>query len=203
MQHRCKNSQTNWTFPYRSSRCNLSNQATQINHEFRKTERLYSVITAFSVTFRQLMLSISTSGHFVVSKSFNRIRSLHERISIAGISLDSLCFQLWTAYGYSHNFQLLSALPFELAFWEAINPRGENGQRMLNAGLSFVHEIRSPKAWASYFLRQWDEIEQAAADADCLDRLHIWPDKGLSKYTDPARLQHWWYRPTVEQWSNP
>jgi len=90
----------------------------------------------------------------------------------------------------------------EVIFWEPINARGTNGKRMLAAGLEFTSSIMSKKSWAECFRRQWEEIETAAIDIGCLDRLHIWPDPELRGYVDEAKLEHWLYKPTVEKWDN-
>jgi DNA repair photolyase len=90
----------------------------------------------------------------------------------------------------------------EVIFWEPINARGTNGKRMLAADLEFTSSIMSKKSWAECFRRQWEEIETAAIDIGCLDRLHIWPDPELRGYVDEAKLEHWLYKPTVEKWDN-
>ncbi|MEW6494256.1 MAG: radical SAM protein [Cyanobacteriota bacterium] len=90
----------------------------------------------------------------------------------------------------------------EVIFWEPINARGSNGKRMLAAGLDFTSSIMSKKSWAESFKRQWEDIEAAAKEIGCLDRLHIWPDPELREYVDEAKLEHWLYKPTVEKWNS-
>lgn len=90
----------------------------------------------------------------------------------------------------------------EVIFWEPINARGTNGKRMLAANLEFTSSIMSKKSWAECFKRQWEDIETAAMDIGCLDRLHIWPDPELRGYVDEAKLAHWLYKQTVENWDN-
>lgn len=89
----------------------------------------------------------------------------------------------------------------EVIFWEPINARGTNGKRMLAAGLDFIKSVSNQKTWAEDFIRQWNNIEQAATATGCLERLHIWPDKELKGYVDSNILEYWWDRPTVEKWS--
>ncbi len=60
----------------------------------------------------------------------------------------------------------------------------------------------SKQSWAETFKRQWEDIEAAAKDIGCLDRLHIWPDPELRGYVDEAKLDKWLYRPTVEKWDS-
>lgn len=88
----------------------------------------------------------------------------------------------------------------EVIFWEPINARGTNGKRMLAAGLEFIQSVITKKAWAEYFIRQWGTIEEAAKITECLERLHIWPDRELSGYVETSTLEYWWDRPTVEKW---
>ncbi|WP_199328005.1 hypothetical protein [Cylindrospermum sp. FACHB-282] len=90
----------------------------------------------------------------------------------------------------------------EVIFWEPINARGTNGKRMIAAGLEFTTSIMTKNSWAEYFKRQWDDIEEAAKEVGCLDRLHIWPDPELRGYVDDAKLDSWLYRPTVERWDS-
>lgn len=90
----------------------------------------------------------------------------------------------------------------EVIFWEPINARGTNGKRMLAAGLEFTKNIMTKSSWAEYFKRQWDDIEAAAQDIGCLERLHIWPDPELRGYIDDAKLDYWLYKPTVEKWES-
>ena len=90
----------------------------------------------------------------------------------------------------------------EVIFWEPINARGSNGKRMTAAGLDFAHSIMTRKSWAECFNKQWEYIEEAAKDARCEDRLHIWPDPELRGYVDEAKLEHWLYKPTVEKWDS-
>ncbi len=100
-----------------------------------------------------------------------------------------------------HLEQLMMIKP-EVIFWEPINARGTNGKRMLAAGLEFAHSIMSKSSWGECFKRQWDEIELAATEIGCIDRLHIWPDPELRVYVDEAKLKQWFYKPTVEKWES-
>jgi DNA repair photolyase len=88
----------------------------------------------------------------------------------------------------------------EVIFWEPINARGSNGKRMAAAGLDFVKDVMTRDAWAENFIRQWNDIHNAAATVGCLDRLHIWVDAELKSYVDAEDLEYWFYRPTVERW---
>lgn len=98
-----------------------------------------------------------------------------------------------------HLEQLMEVNP-EVIFWEPINARGSNGQRMIAAGLDFASSVMSKNSWAECFIRQWEAIESAAEDIRCSDRLHIWPDRELQGYVELSKLEHWWERPTVERW---
>ncbi|WP_016950267.1 radical SAM protein [Anabaena sp. PCC 7108] len=100
-----------------------------------------------------------------------------------------------------HLYEIMKFNP-EVIFWEPINARGTNGKRMIAAGLEFTTSIMTRNAWAEYFKRQWNDIEEAAREVGCLDRLHIWPDPELRGYVDDAKLDNWLYRPTVEKWDN-
>ncbi len=88
----------------------------------------------------------------------------------------------------------------EVIFWEPINARGTNGQRMLAAGLDFVKSVTKQKSWASNFIQQWQDIESAASELGCLDKLHIWVDSGLKGYVEDEKLSSWIHRQTVERW---
>ncbi|KHG42160.1 MAG: radical SAM protein [Aphanizomenon flos-aquae KM1D3_PB] len=101
-----------------------------------------------------------------------------------------------------HLYEIMKFNP-EVIFWEPINARGTNGKRMIAAGLEFTTSIMTRHSWAEYFKRQWNDIEEAAQEVGCLDRLHIWPDPELRGYVDDAKLDSWLYRPTVEKWDNP
>jgi DNA repair photolyase len=90
----------------------------------------------------------------------------------------------------------------EVIFWEPINARGTNGKRMIAAGLDFASSVMTKKSWAECFIKQWTEIEAAAKSVGCEDRLHIWPDPELRGYVDEAKLEHWFYKQTVEKWDN-
>ena len=56
--------------------------------------------------------------------------------------------------------------------------------------------------WASYFIRQWEMLVEAAQDLGCEQLLHIWADQELKGYVDSSILNYWWYRPTPELWGN-
>jgi DNA repair photolyase len=98
------------------------------------------------------------------------------------------------------HLSLIRDLNPEVIFWEPINARGSNGKRMTAAGLEFAASVMGKDAWADYFVRQWEEIEEAAEKVDCIDRLHIWADSDLEGYVPQSVLEYWWYRPTVEKW---
>lgn len=99
----------------------------------------------------------------------------------------------------AHLVTLLSCHP-EVIFWEPINRRGTNLERMTAAGITWVDQIKDRKAWAEYFLQQWAELERLRWKLQLGDRLHIWTDAGLQGLTDQAAIERWWYRPTVEVW---
>ncbi|MGD1714876.1 hypothetical protein [Dapis sp. BLCC M172] len=56
------------------------------------------------------------------------------------------------------------------------------------------------KSWAENFIKQWEEVEEAAKSVGCLDKLHIWPDPELKGYVEEKKLNHWLYLPTIEKW---
>ncbi|MCC5631503.1 hypothetical protein LC613_27535 [Nostoc sphaeroides CHAB 2801] len=57
-------------------------------------------------------------------------------------------------------------------------------------------------SWGECFKRQWNDIEVAAKEVGCEDRLHIWPDPELKGYVEEAKIAHWLYKPTVEKWNS-
>lgn len=91
----------------------------------------------------------------------------------------------------------------EVIFWEPINARGTNGKRMIAAGLEFASSIMTKSSWAECFIRQWEQIEAAARELGCIERLHIWPDPELKGYVDSDKIDYWLYKPTVEKWNSP
>lgn len=99
-----------------------------------------------------------------------------------------------------HLAQLMTVEP-EVIFWEPINARGSNGKRMLAAGLNFAAEVMSKESWTTCFLKQWHDIELAAQQVGCSNRLHIWPDRELIGSIEDRFLHYWWSRPTVEHWN--
>ncbi len=101
---------------------------------------------------------------------------------------------------FKRYLEKVSALEPEVIFWEPINARGTNGNRMQKAGIDFVDSIMSQASWADNFLRQWKMLDSAAQEVGCTDKIHIWPDKALKKFTDPQRIESWINRPTVEKW---
>ena len=101
---------------------------------------------------------------------------------------------------FKQYFEKVVELEPEVIFWEPINARGTNGSRMKEAGLDFVDSITSQSAWAESFLRQWRMIEKAANEVGCAEKMHIWPDRALKKFTKPQDVEYWIDRPTVEQW---
>ncbi|WP_198525210.1 hypothetical protein [Kamptonema formosum] len=75
-----------------------------------------------------------------------------------------------------------------------------NGKQMVAAGLNFASSVMSKSSWAECFLQQWEDIEAAARELGCYDRLHIWPDPELRGYVDEAKVENWLYKQTVEKW---
>ncbi|MBE8987117.1 MULTISPECIES: radical SAM protein [unclassified Nostoc] len=100
-----------------------------------------------------------------------------------------------------HLYKIMQFDP-EVIFWEPINARGTNGKRMIAAGLEFASSIMTKSSWGECFKRQWDDIEAAAREVGCEDRLHIWPDPELRGYVDEAKIAYWLYKPTVEKWNS-
>lgn len=103
---------------------------------------------------------------------------------------------------FAEHLNRLMDIEPETIFWEPMNARGTNGLRMAAAGLNFAKSVMDKNAWAKNFIWQWRNIEEAASAVGCLERLHIWPDQALVDFVDPTILNHWWYRPTPEQWGN-
>jgi DNA repair photolyase len=101
---------------------------------------------------------------------------------------------------FKEHFEKLLKIDPEVIFWEPINARGTNGKRMLAAGLDFVNSITEQKQWAESFIKQWAEIEAAATEVGCIDKLHIWPDLDLVNYVRQDLLEYWWYKSTPEKW---
>ncbi|MEH2328141.1 SPL family radical SAM protein [Nostoc sp.] len=103
---------------------------------------------------------------------------------------------------FKRHLEKIMCINPEVIFWEPINARGSNGKRMIAAGLDFTDSIRHKKSWAEYFKRQWNDIETAAREVGCEDRLHIWPDPELRGLVDDVKLDYWLYKPTVEKWDS-
>ncbi|MBD2084704.1 MULTISPECIES: radical SAM protein [unclassified Coleofasciculus] len=103
---------------------------------------------------------------------------------------------------FKRYFEKIMQFEPEVIFWEPINARGTNGKRMVAAGLEFASSIMTRHSWAERFKTQWEEIEAAAKEIGCIDRLHIWPDPELRGYVEDAKLEHWLYKPTVEKWDD-
>ncbi len=101
----------------------------------------------------------------------------------------------------SHLEQIMRIDP-EVIFWEPINARGTNGKRMVAAGLEFASSIMTKSSWAECFIRQWKQIDTAARELGCIERLHVWPDLDLKGYVDNKELEQWFYRPTIEKWES-
>ena len=101
---------------------------------------------------------------------------------------------------FRDHLEKLMELEPEVIFYESINGRGVNIRRMIEAGLDFAQPLTSAQTLAENFLRQWGEIEEAARLVGCSDKLHIWPDKSLNKYTDSERVEKWLYKRTAEKW---
>lgn len=103
-------------------------------------------------------------------------------------------------HDFIQHLEQLTAINPEVLFWEPINARGSNGKRMLAAGLEFTQSVMNKGSWVDYFIRQWGDIEQAAQQVGCLDRLHIWADQELKGFVNQQLLEYWWHKPTVEKW---
>jgi hypothetical protein len=73
---------------------------------------------------------------------------------------------------------------------------------MLAAGLDFAKSIMSRQSWADTFIKQWTDIEMAAQQVGCLDKLHIWPDPSLKGFISEDKVNNWLYRPTIEKWNS-
>lgn len=71
---------------------------------------------------------------------------------------------------------------------------------MVAAGLDLASSVMSKNSWAQCFLKQWEDIEAAARELGCYDRLHIGPDPELRGYVNDAKVEHWLYKQTVEKW---
>lgn len=102
--------------------------------------------------------------------------------------------------GFKHHLERLMQFDPEVIFWEPINGRGSNGERMKLAGLTWVSEIMSRKAWAENFLRQWRDLMEAAMSLGCADHIHVWTDPDLKGFVAQEQIEAWWYRPTPEKW---
>lgn len=91
----------------------------------------------------------------------------------------------------------------EVMFWEPINARGSNGDRMTQAGIDWAASVSDRKTWAENFERQWGELKTAAEDLGILERIHPWFDSALVKEGRLVEEVHYWKsRPTVEKWPN-
>ncbi|MBP0022078.1 MAG: radical SAM protein [Cyanobacteria bacterium SBLK] len=101
---------------------------------------------------------------------------------------------------FKANLEKIMVINPEVIFWEPINARGTNGKRMIKAGVDFAHSVMNKKVWESTFIRQWDELEKAAKELGCLEKLHIWPDPALRGCISDDRLDRWLYKPTIEKW---
>ena len=103
---------------------------------------------------------------------------------------------------FKRHLEKIMCINPEVIFWEPINARGSNGKRMEAAGLDFTHSIMTRDLWAESFIRQWENIEAAAFELQCIEKLHIWVDPELKSYINNEKLDRWLYRPTVEKWDN-
>ncbi len=93
----------------------------------------------------------------------------------------------------------------EVLFWEPINPRGSNLERMRLRGIDWVDQLADKQAWAENFMRQWGELQEAAIEVGCIDRIHPWPDAQLQKckvdnWDTVEFYNHWLNFPTPEKW---
>ena len=102
---------------------------------------------------------------------------------------------------FKQHLEKIMHLNPEVIFWEPINARGSNGKRMLEAGLNFVGDVMTKKLWAECFVRQWRDIELAAEEVGCLNKLHIWVDPQLKGFVEDKELNKWLYKPTPENWT--
>jgi len=102
---------------------------------------------------------------------------------------------------FKQHLEKIMCLNPEVIFWEPINARGSNGKRMRSAGLNFVEDVMTKKLWAECFIRQWHDIESAAQEVGCINKLHIWVDPQLRGFVEDKKLNKWLYKPTPEKWS--
>lgn len=107
-----------------------------------------------------------------------------------------------TLENFKFNLDQFMKINPEVIFWEPINARGTNGKRMLAAGLDFAKSIMSRQSWADTFIKQWNDIEIAAQQVGCLDKIHIWPDPSLKGFVSEDKVDNWLYRPTIEKWNS-
>jgi len=99
--------------------------------------------------------------------------------------------------------QALTALDPEVVFFECINPRGTNGDRMRNLGLNWVDAISAQPDWHAYWLETWGWANSAFWDLGKIGLFHPWPDTQLLKLArgaEFANINYWLERPTVELW---
>lgn len=81
----------------------------------------------------------------------------------------------------------------EVMFWEPINARGTNRQRMAGTGAALPPSGRD---WPQWFERQADIIAESLPTG-LRDRLHPWPDAALP---ESDFVRSWRGKPSIEEW---
>lgn len=102
---------------------------------------------------------------------------------------------------FIRHLEAIAKLEPEVIFWEAINVRGQNVQRLRQAGLEDIAEKLATKdGWANNFMQQWGYFENAVYTLGLQDKQHPWPDTALKSYVSEEALNKWFYKPTPEKW---
>lgn len=105
----------------------------------------------------------------------------------------------YTQTDFSHLLtQFLKVNP-EVIFWEPINLRGGNVERMSH--LPWAEEIRCSQTWAKNFFSSWSDLKVAAQELNCLDLIMPWFDPDLKNFNPPAGID-WNPKQTPEQWND-
>lgn len=102
---------------------------------------------------------------------------------------------------FVRHLDAIAKLDPEVIFWEAINVRGQNVQRLRQAGLGDIAEqLATKNGWANNFIQQWEYFDSAIHKLGLQDKQHPWPDTALKGCISEDELNKWFYKPTPEQW---